>query len=542
MSHVPARAGRGPLTGLRPLLGLVVRRNRWFYLAWTLALVITAPMTAAAYETIIDPANAELLITTMSANPTMRAMLGPPYDLYTAGGFTVWRIGTFAAAMAAMMAVIGVVRSTRVEEEDGRTELLRSGAVGRHAPLAAGVIVALAASTALGLLITVSMVAVGEPWPGSIAFGAGTALVATTFAGLGAVTAQLASTGRAARSLGLWILAAAFTLRAVADGASDESALRPLAWASPVEWMALARPYADERWWVLALPLVTTVVLIGAAFALEARRDHGSGMWAVRPGPATGSASLSGAFGLAWRLHRGGVIGWTIGMVLFALALGSLSTSFGDMLANTPQLKVIFERLGGGTSVLIDAFYVAILSIVVVVLTVLALQIFHRLASEEDRGTAELVLSVDVTRDRLLLSHLLLAIVVPVGLLAMTGAGMALNQALAESDWSHLPRIAGAALVLAPGLLVVLGLAVLLHGWTPHLSWLVWVVVGWSLFMIWVGEILNLPSWLIKLTPWAALPQLPSDSMDWPPVLITTALGVLLIATGWVGYRRRDIT
>lgn len=124
----------GRLTGLGALVRLTARRNRWFYLAWVLGLAAVVPATATAYETIIDPDNADLLIATMSGNPTMRAMLGPPTDLGTAGGFTVWRVGTFIATMAGLMAVLGVVRSTRAEEEEGRVELLRSGVVGRHSP------------------------------------------------------------------------------------------------------------------------------------------------------------------------------------------------------------------------------------------------------------------------------------------------------------------------------------------------------------------------------------------------------------------------
>lgn len=161
-----AHSRPGPLTGLGPLVRLVLRRGRWFYLAWVLALAGTVPAVAAAYETVVDPRNADVLIAAMTGNPTMRAMLGPPFELSTAGGFTVWRVGTFVATMAGMMAVLGVVRSTRVDEEDGRTELLRSGSLGRHVPLVAAVLVALAACVTLGLLVVVGMVGTGQPVAG----------------------------------------------------------------------------------------------------------------------------------------------------------------------------------------------------------------------------------------------------------------------------------------------------------------------------------------------------------------------------------------
>lgn len=529
------------MTGLGTLLRLVARRSRWFYAAWVLALTVVVPATAAAYETIIDPGNAQLLIATMTNNPTMRAMLGPPFDLTTAGGFTVWRVGTFVAAMAAVMAVLGVVRSTRAEEEDGRTELLRSGSVDRHAPLLAGLAVAVAAGAVLGLLVAGSMTAVGQPLGGSLAFGAGITLVTAVFAGVGAVAVQLTASARTARSLGLWTVAAAYTLRAVADGSAQGSTLRAAAWASPVQWMALARPYAQERWWVLLLPAVLAVLLAGAAVLLESRRDHGSGVWAARPGPARAAASLSSTGGLARRLHRGQLLGWGSGLVLLALALGSLSTSFADMLEQAPQLRVVLQQMGGGAEQLVDAFFVAMLSIVSVVVAVLAVQLFSRLAREEERGLAELLLSTAPGRGRLLASHLVIAALAPALLLVLVGAVLALNQARTQGDWSLVARVAGAGAALAPGGLVVLGIAVLLHGWAPRLAALTWVVVAWSLLMVWVGAILSLPDWLVGLTPWAPLPQLPVDAMDWTAVLGMLALAAGLTALGAWGYRRRDI-
>lgn len=530
-----------PLAGLGPLVRLALRRQRWFYLAWVVPLALTVVGTASAYEKVVDPTNAQVLITTMENNPTMRAMLGPPFDLWTAGGFTAWRVGTFAAAMVGMMAVLGVVRCTRADEETGRTELVRAGAVGRHTPLLAGVVVALAACALVGVLTSTGMVALGEPVAGSVAMGAGLALVGAAFVGVGAVVAQVTSSARGARSLGLWTLAGAYTLRAVADGASADSAVRPWAWLSPVQWMALTRPYAHERWWVLLLPLALAVVLVGAAFALEARRDHGSGLRAARRGRTAATPWLGSVEGLASRLHRGGVLGWAIGMALFAVAIGSLSTSVGRMLQDTPGLEAIFRRMGGDAGEVVDTFFIAMLGIVTVLMGALAVMIFHRLRAEEESGHAELLLSTGTSRLRLLGSHVLPAAVVPTALLVMTGGLLAVNQARATGDSSWVTQTMGAAAVLAPGGLLVLGLAVLVHGWAPRFSWLTWVVIGWSLLVVWVGNLLGLPWWLVRLTPWAPLPTIPADAMDWPVVLGMTLLAVVLTTAGAVGYLRRDL-
>ncbi|WP_122262853.1 ABC transporter permease [Ornithinimicrobium cerasi] len=529
------------MTGLGTLVRLALRRNRWFLLAWVLGLAVIAPATATAYETVVGGLAGAGALDVMAANPTMRAMLGPPTDLGTPGGFTVWRVGTFIAAAAGVMAVLGVVRVTRADEEEGRTELIRSGVVGRHAPLTAGVLVALLGCLVLGALVSAGMAAVGEPVTGSLAFGLGVALVSAVFVGVGAVAAQVTSAGRAARGLGLAVLLAAYLLRGIADAGPEGSVRRDLAWASPLQWMALVRPYADERWAVLLLPAGLTALLVGGAFVLESRRDHGSGLWSVRPGRDRAAEGLLSPSGLAWRLQRGTVIGWLVGLSVFALGMGSLSGSFGQMLEDLPQLEAVFRRLGQGAEQLVDAFFVAMLGIVAVLVGIVGVQLWQRLATEEHRGHAELLLAAAVPRTRLALSHLVLAALASTAVLAVFAALLATPEALDRGDAGVILQTVGAALALAPGGLLVLGLAVLLHGLLPRLAWLVWVVVGWSLFMVWVGSVLGLPEWLARLTPWHALPALPVEEMGWAPVLVTTGLALALMAAGVWGYRRRDL-
>jgi ABC-2 type transport system permease protein len=529
------------VTGLATLVRLALRRTRWFYLAWVLAAAVTVPATAAAYETLVGDLAGGGALDLMAANPTMRAMLGPPTDLTTPGGFTVWRVGTFVAAAAGAMAVLGVVRVTRADEEEGRVELVRSAVVGRHAPLTAGVVVGLLACLALGTLVAVSMVAVGEPAVGSLAFGLGTGLVSAVFVGVGAVCAQLTSSARGARGLGIALLLAAYLVRGLADAAREGTLTRDLAWASPLQWMALARPYAGERWWVLLVPAAVTVLLVGAAFVLEAHRDHGQGLWAVRPGRPRARASLLSAGGLAWRLQRGTVVGWLAGLGVFALGMGSLSGTFDQMLQDIPQLAFALRRLGQGAETLVDAFFVAMLAIVAVLAAVVGVQLWQRLAVEEHRGHAELLLATAVTRTRLALSHLVLAAGASTAALGFFGAVLALPEAIDRGSAAPVLDTAGAALALAPGGLLVVGIAVLVHGWAPRLGWVTWAVVGWSLFMVWVGSVLGLPDWLVRLTPWHPLPTLPVEEMAWAPVLAVSGAALVLMLLGVWGYRRRDL-
>ena len=88
---------------------------------------------------------------TVTGNPGLIAMVGPPYDLTTVGGDVAWQLGGFGAAFVALMSMFFVGRHTRGEEQSGRSELIGAAPVGRYAPLTAALIVVTAAQVLLGV-------------------------------------------------------------------------------------------------------------------------------------------------------------------------------------------------------------------------------------------------------------------------------------------------------------------------------------------------------------------------------------------------------
>lgn len=530
------------MTGLAPSLRLAWRRSRVFWILWVLGLASLLPATASKYEEIIpNGVEAGPFLAQLAADPTMRALLGPAYDLTTMGGFTFWRVGAFTATAAGMMAGLGVIRATRAEEEEGRVELLRSGPVARHAPLAAGILLSLLGCLATGALVAGFMGALGTPWTGALASGAAIALTGAMFVGLGATFAQVFETARAARS---WTIGAAlgglYLARAMVDGSRDSDTMQLLRWGNALEWSALVRPYADERFWVLLLPLAVTVVGCALAFALEARRDHGAGLVHARPGRAEAASWLSAPLGLSWRLLRGTVIGWTIGILVAALGLGSMSGTIDQMVQGNDQIAEMFRKMGGGATQLKDAFYQAMLGIMVTLIALCGVLLLQGLRQEETRGHAELLLSTPVSRTRLASSYLLWALGLPAVLLVATGALLPLVD-VAQNGGTRIGDLTEAALCFLPGLLVVVAFAMFLLGWAPRLFALAWVLLGWTMFLSWLAPLFDLPDWVLKLHPWGHLPHLPTDELTWTAILIETALGLLLLALGLVGYRSRNI-
>lgn len=111
------------------------------------------------------------------------------------------------------MNILLVVRHTRLEEEDGRTELVLAGVVGRFAPLTAAMLTALVANTALIVAGTAALAGTGFDAAGSLLLLSGFAAVGMVFAAVAALTSQLTEHARAATGWAGAVLGAAFVVR-----------------------------------------------------------------------------------------------------------------------------------------------------------------------------------------------------------------------------------------------------------------------------------------------------------------------------------------
>jgi len=531
-------ASAGTLTGLWPMIRLALRRDRIWWPAWIVVISVQVVVTAGAYESLFPTAQSRLgLGPTMGRNTSLRAMYGPAFDLNSAGGFTAWRIGGFAAVFVALMSLLAVIRHTRAEEEAGRLELLRSGVVGRHAPLAAALLVTIGANAVLAAVVIVGLIFENVPLAGAVALGLGFVGCGIVFAGVSAVTAQISENARPARGLAASVLGVAFLLRAVGDS-TDRATW--LSWLSPIGWTQQTRPFADERWWVLVIPLVVGAALIAMGVTLEGRRDFGSGLRPAPLGPERGAAGLSTAAGLAWRLQRGSLLAWTIGVAIFAGAIGSVANGVLDIFKGNAQLEEILRKIGGGQS-LIDAFFAAVLPVMATVATIHSVQAMLRLRSEEIETRVEQVLGTAVTRTRLLGSHLVHAVASP--LILMTTVGLSAGGAYAASahDASKVWAVLGGALVLVPAMWIFTGVTMALIGMAPEHSALAWGVLIACGVLGQLGPILQLPEKILRISPFTNVPALPGAELEIMPLAVLSVIAIALTAAGIWGFERRDI-
>ena len=348
-ARAPAPAGRpgNRSPGPPALVRLNIRRERIPLLAWVLGIGAVAASTFSTIAALYpDAAERAALALSISANPAFLAITGPISGT-SIGAISAWRVGAVGTSLVGLMAIFTVIRRTRADEEAGRTELLSSSVVGRAAPLAAAVTVAIGASLAIGVLIAAAGIGSGENAAGSLAFGGAMAGCGLVFAGVAAIAAQLAESSRTAVGIACAVLAATFALRAIGD---VQSSLSWLTWLSPQGWANHVGPYGDNNFAVLGLFVLAAVVGVLVAGWLLDRRDLGLALFPARLGPGRqppaarpGSPRRPAATRLADRLagRRGRARAVT----------GGVASTSSDLLTGNPQLEDLMAKIGGAGAI-----------------------------------------------------------------------------------------------------------------------------------------------------------------------------------------------
>jgi ABC-2 type transport system permease protein len=523
------------LTGVAPLTRFALRRDRVRILVWVAAIVLLVVATVGSVKGLY-PNHAELEKAAKAYADNAAAIIfnGPPQSLDTVGGQVAFQTGTFGLIVMGLMSVFMLGRLTRGEEEAGRSELLRSLPIGQHSLPAAALIVVGAMNVVTGVLVTVSLVALGLPVTGSLVFGLSFTLFGLLLAAITLVTAQVTENTRVVYGIGGLVLGAAFVLRAVGD-IGDGS----ISWLSPIGWAQKTRPFAGEQWWPFLVIIGATGLLAWLAIALSRRRDLGAGLVAPRAGPARAARSLGSPFGLATRLQRGSVIGWSAGLLVLAVAYGSITDSINEFVQDNKSLTDIIAAQGHGT--LVDQYLAMSFRILALVAAGFAIQSALRIRSEETSTHAEQVLATSVSRSRFAASHLTIAFGGTLVALFLVGASFGVADAAVTGDTDAIWQSIVGALAFAPAVWVFVGLAAALIGLAPRASGLPWAFLGACFVIGMFGQLLDLPSWIQDASPFQHVPQYPATDLRIVPLAALVALAVGLTMLGVGGLRHRDI-
>ncbi|MDI9441425.1 MAG: ABC transporter permease [Bacillota bacterium] len=524
--------------GTFALARLVWRRDRARIPVWIAGIALTTILVALAYPGLFPTELERMIMSETMSNPALIAMAGPGYGLadYTIGPMFAHHMLLFTAIAAAIMNITEAVRHTRRDEEGGRIEIIRSLPVGKLANAGAVFLVLSLTNLAVGLVVGLGLAALrieSMGFAGSVLYGAVLAATGLFFAAVTVLFAQVTETSRAALGLSFGFLGIAYLLRAVGDISKEALSL-----VSPLGLVLRCQVYVNDYWWPILLMLGASVFIGALAFVLNLMRDLGAGLIAAKPGPARAGRLLRSTWGLAVRLQKPMLAGWAVAMLFLGLAYGSVFADLDKFFESSEMIRGMLPAIPGFS--LTDQFTALLLLIMTMFAAVPALLMTLKLRGEEKASRLEHLLARAVSKGELLRGYVIISLLVAVlmQVLAALGLWMAASSVM-ESPFAFWPLFKG-AVSYVPAIWIYVGIAALLIGFLPRYTGLIWAYLGYTFTVLYLGRLIKAPEWLVKLTPFGHIPNVPLETMPAGQVLVMLALALVFIWMGDDQFGRRD--
>lgn len=549
MTHpapVDAQTGRGAggtLVGTWKLLGFMLRRDRIRLPAWVLGMTAMLAYFANALGLVLDQESLDSFAV-FTANPVVALIGGPGYgfDNITTARFLVGLYGGYLMIGAALMSILTVSRHTRMEEQTGRAELIRTNVVGRHAPMAAALILVAVMNVLMAALMAVAFqFSPSDPgsFTASLLFACSIGAVGLVFAGVAAVTVQLSPFSRAASGIAGAALAASFVIRGLGDmSLAQGGGLDWLSWLSPFGWSQQTAPLTLDRWWPLAISLAAALLLVALGFVLQSRRDLAAGILPDRLGSSVAPGWLRNSLALAFRLQRTSLAWWSFALLAAGVTFGAFVQPMAENAEGMPEeILAVF----GGADGMVEGYLGFMGIYYALAVAIYAILSVQTLRGEEQGVRTEPVLAAAVSRTGWLVSWVVVSGLGALWLLALAGFGNGLGAAIATGDWGLLGPVLLGAAAHAPAVWVLLGLATALYGFAPRLIGLTWVVFLYSGMLSMFGDMMEFDDAVLATSVFRHIGQHPAEVINWSAVGVLTVLALLLIGLGVARFRRRDL-
>lgn len=475
---------------------------------------------------------------TFGDNKALRIFYGVPKDLLTAGGYAEWRVGGILQVIAAILGLVAAVKVLRAQEDSGRYEVLLSGPFGRTRAFWAALLAAVAGTAVIATATFAGLVIANLDVGNSALLALATASVAVSFAGVGALVSQLASSRRVALELGTAAFAAAFLLRIVSDTVSSLAWLR---WATPLGWAEDVHPFTDFDPKGFLPPIAAVAILLWISLRLWLRRDVGGGLLASRESRPPRVGLLSSPTALALRGEAFSLTAWVAGTAAFAFVIGVLSASVSDVNVSR-SLEQQFRKLGE-ISITTPSGYLSLTFLFfVLVVSLFCCSQMTAARHEESDGRLETLFSSAVGRRNWFGGRLALAVGGAVAISLAAGVLAWAGAAAQGADVSFVGMLK-AGLNCLPASLLFLSLGALAFAVVPRAATgfaygIVLLAFVWQLF----GSLLSVPSWTLDLSPFHHIGLLPSAGFKTVPALVMLAIAAVATIAALRLFRRRDLT
>jgi ABC-2 type transport system permease protein len=291
---------------------------------------------------------------------------------------------------------------------------------------------------------------------------------------------------------------------------------------------------------VLLLPMVASVLLLGAAARLGATRDVGSGLIRERTGARPRLWLLSSPTTQALRAQRGGLIAWAGSFAVFSFILGVVASSVSSSGIPASADRQI-AKLGVG-SVLTPSGYLAFVFFFYVLgISMFACAQVGSARREEADQQLETLLALPVGRTGWLSGRLLIA-ACAAAVIALLSGLLTWAGAIAGGTSVPVGQMLEAGANCLPASLLFLGIAALAYAAVPRASSAVsyGVLVLAFLWQV-VGALLGAPGWLAGLTPFEHIGLVPVEPFRATAAVVMIAIGLAATVAALAVFRRRDL-
>lgn len=517
----------------------ILQRDRIRIPTWLISLSLITFSVAMAFTDLYATDQDRQAIAETMRNPAMSAMVGQGYGLdnYTNGAMLAHQMLLFTGLTVAIMSILLVARHTRADEEDGRIEMIRSLPTGRLSNLSATVLVVSGTNVLLALIIGFGLYALGiesMDLHGSLLYGAALGAIGIFFSAITALFAQLSENNRSTIGLSFAALGISYLIRGIGDAGNEA-----ISWFSPLGWVLGSEVYVNNYWWPILLTIGVALIIVILSLYLNAIRDLESGFISAKPGRKYAPQFLQSPLGLTLRLQRTGIITWMVAMVILGASYGSVLGDLESFFAGNEMMQELLTSAEGFS--LTEQFIPMLMSIMAMISTIPVLMGIFKLKSEENKNRTEHLLSRAVSRTQLLGGYFLISLMMSYMMLFLTAFGFWLAGSAVLEDGISFAMLHNAAVVYLPSLWVMIGIAVLLVGFTPKFTGFTWLYLGYSFIVVYLGGLLQFPEWMSNLSPFGHISQLPVEDMDFMKSAVLIFIAVVLIVIGFIGYHRRDI-
>ena len=522
------------MTGIGTMLAILWRAQRRRLLVWVLvtlgALAFTAISVAQLYNTPEQIASYGQAV----ASDALIAINGHVEGIDTLGGIIQDEFGFIASFLMPLIGLALVAGMTRREEESGRLEVLLAGRIDRRVPVVSALVLVSAAVVLMDAGFVLSLLAAGIELGPAALYALALGMVTVVFAALAAVCAQVVLHSRGIYALGFVAVGLSYILRGVGD-VHDTFWV----WLSPLGWLEKTAPFADQqRWWVLLIPMVVAAGLSILAVVLARRRDLGAALYRQGPGQPSASSWLIGPLGLALYGQRGSLLGWLFGSVALAAVMGALAQEVVGAILGNASLS---EAMGVTKQNAADGFLASTQVYLAIIACGYVVQALGSLRREEAAGRLEPVLAGALGRMRWLGAQVLVVSTGLVVVVVVSAVVFGATTALSTGDSGYLGTLLKSGLAYLPAEMVIAAVAVVLYGFVPRAFAFAWAAFGAVTFIGLLGSGLQLPDWVLNLSPLTHVGKPPADAIDTTALAWLGLVAALLASAAFAGFRRRRI-